>query len=336
MPLTAYRYWRISSGRAVQALVYRGAMVFALLALCATGAEGSDASASAWGDAAQVGSPEAIPSSRAETAARESLRVDNRALDVRAPGDERFEAYEADDTYDYIRETPPEEDQQSLIGRLLKAFLESITATAERRAVVDVVLYGLVALAIGYGLLAIIRMEPRASKHRATSPGYQSDGLDERVKETAFEPLIDQAINEGEYRSALRLMYLHGLQQLDRSDWINWRPDRTNLQYERSLTGTAVGPSFREATRIFDVVWYGDVRVRAAEFDDLRRPFDEVRDYAEGEREGGSGSQAEGEEPVSTAAKPNQPTTEDAGMRDADRNEPTSEATASRAGGDEG
>jgi len=284
MPPTAYHYWRIPSGRDVHALVYRGAMVFALLVLCATGAGGSAASASVQGDAAQVGSPGATPSSRAE-AARDSLRVDTRALDVRAPGDERFDAYEADDTSDYIRETPPEEDRQSLIGRLLRAFLESITATAERRAVVDIVLYGLVALAIGYGLLAIIRMEPRASKHRRTSPGYQSDGLDERVKETAFEPLIDQAIDEGEYRSALRLMYLHGLQQLDRSGWIDWRPDRTNLQYERSLTGTAVGPSFRDATRIFDIVWYGDVRVRAEEFDDLRRPFDEVRDYTEGERE---------------------------------------------------
>ena len=332
---TAYHYWRIPSGRDVHALVYRGAMVFALLVLCAIGAGGSPASASVRGDAAQVGSPGATPSSRAE-AARDSLRVDTRALDVRAPGDERFEAYEADDTYDYIRETPPEEDQQSLIGRLLRAFLESITATAERRAVVDIVLYGLVALAIGYGLLAIIRMEPRASKHRRTSPGYQSDGLDERVKETAFEPLIDQAIDEGEYRSALRLMYLHGLQQLDRSGWIDWRPDRTNLQYERSLTGTAVGPSFRDATRIFDIVWYGDVRVRAEEFDDLRRPFDEVRDYAEGEREEDSGSQADGEGPASTAAKPNQATTGDAGMRGADRNEPTSEATASRAGGDQG
>lgn len=324
--LTAYRFWRNRSGRVFRHYVYPGRVVLALLMFCVAGVGVSEVGATP--RAVQVGSPEAVGSSPAAAVESDSLRIDSRSVDVRSPGDERFDAYETDDTYDYVRETTPEEDQNSLIMRLLRAFLESITATAERRALVDFVLYGLVALAIGYGLLAIIRMEPRASRRRATSSAYQPDGLDERVKETDFEPLIEAAINNEEYRSGLRLMYLHGLQQLDRSGWIDWVPDRTNLQYERSLTGTAVGPSFREATRIFDSVWYGDRHVSATEFEDLRRPFDAVRAHAEAER--GSDSESNEERSPSAGAKKTQPTPVDAEIH-----EPTSRSTASSAGGEE-
>ena len=220
----------------------------------------------------QIGAPEVLELSDDKAAQSDTIRVDDQAVEVRAPSEERMAMYENDDAYEYTREAPPEESL-GILSWILSTIVDLLTSSETSRTITEIVIYTLVAIAIAYGLLAVIRMEPR-SKRRSSTSGYRADGLEEQVQATDFEPLIDQAMQDEDYRSVIRLMYLHGLQKLDRSEHIEWAPDRTNRQYANDLSGTDLQGPFREATRIFDIVWYGDVDVTRSDIERLRPPFD--------------------------------------------------------------
>lgn len=225
----------------------------------------------------QIGAP-SVYDVREEAGRSDSLWLDDQRVEVRAPSDERMAEYEKDDAYNYERDAPPDEGT-GIMQWLLSQLIDLLQSSETSRTITEIVIYALVAVAIGYGLLTVIRMEPR-SKRRTSGSGYRADGLEERVKDTEFEPLIDRAMQDGDYRSAIRLMYLHGLQKLDREGRIEWAPDRTNRQYARDLSGTDLREPFREATRIFDIVWYGDVDVSESDVRRLRPPFDQIREEA--------------------------------------------------------
>lgn len=227
----------------------------------------------------QIGAPSIYDTPEEESASTDTLRLDEQRVEVRAPSDERMAAYENDDAYNYERDDPPDEGA-GILEWLLSQIIDLLQSSETSRTITEIVIYVLIAIALGYGILAVIRMEPR-SKRRSSTTGYRADGLEERVQDTDFEPLIDQAVQDGDYRGAIRLMYLHGLQKLDRSGHIDWAPDRTNRQYAHDLSGTDLQQPFREATRIFDIVWYGDNDVSESDLQRLRPPFDEIRKQAD-------------------------------------------------------
>jgi len=216
--------------------------------------------------------------SRDDSAANDTIRVDDQAVELRTPSAERMAEYETDSDYDYTRDDPPDESM-GIVAWILSQIIDFLHSSETSRTITEIVMYLLAAIAIGYGILAVIRMEPR-SRRRTSASGYRTDGLEDRVQETDFDPLIDEAMNEDGYRRAIRLMYLQGLQRLDRSGWIHWAPDRTNRQYEQDLSGTDLREPFRQATRVFDIVWYGDVDVSKSDVRRLRPPFDIIRKRA--------------------------------------------------------
>ena len=213
-----------------------------------------------------------------DSAANDTIRVDDQAVDLRTPSAQRMAEYETHDAYDYTRDDPPDESM-GIVAWILSQIIDFLNSSETSRTITEIVMYVLAAIAIGYSILAVIRMEPRSRRHSTTS-GYRADGLEDRVQETDFEPMIDEAMHEDDYRRAIRLMYLQGLQRLDRFGWIDWAPDRTNRQYEQDLSGTDLREPFRQATRVFEIVWYGDVDVGESDMRRLRPPFDVIRECA--------------------------------------------------------
>ncbi|PEN14881.1 hypothetical protein CRI94_00880 [Longibacter salinarum] len=225
-----------------------------------------------------VVTPAADAQTQSLTSGVDTTQVGTSGLEVRIPPDERLDAYRSDDTYDYVRESP--DGEGGFLRRALSRFLDALFGTEWGVQLTEYVIYAAIFLLVAYGILALIRMEPSASRRRRPTSNYQRDELEERVQEADFDTLIEHALDDQDYRSALRLLYLRALQILDQNDWIQWAPERTNAHYERRLRRTMIGGAFREATHIFDVVWYGDVHVEEADFRALRRPFDTVTEHA--------------------------------------------------------
>ncbi|HHP7237752.1 MAG TPA: DUF4129 domain-containing protein [Longibacter sp.] len=202
-------------------------------------------------------------------------------LVVRMPPDERLARYRADEAYSYVKKEPDEGSGflERLIWRMIDVLQTGMGVVGSKYA-----LHFAMVCVIVYGFLTLLRMESSASRRPDDAPRYDHEDLDEKVPDVDFDALIRQATEDEAYRLTLRLMYLRALQVLDSNGWIRWVPERTNAQYERTLHATPLGDTFQRATHIFDVVWYGDIPVRRADFERYRRPILEVTEKAKMER----------------------------------------------------
>jgi hypothetical protein len=85
--------------------------------------------------------------------------------------------------------------------------------------------------------------------------------------------LLREALQSGNYPLALRLRYLMLIRALADTGLIQWKPDRTNGYYVRVLKDSPHAPEFREQTRIYETIWYGNQTLDAEAFGRLEPRF---------------------------------------------------------------
>ena len=97
------------------------------------------------------------------------------------------------------------------------------------------------------------------------------DTAAENIHEVDFTTRLAEAEAAGNWRLAVRLGYLQLLKTLSDSALINWQPDKTNHAYlsELPLAGT-LQVDFREITRQFEFVWYGELALSGPLYERVR------------------------------------------------------------------
>lgn len=84
-----------------------------------------------------------------------------------------------------------------------------------------------------------------------------ADEMPEDIFAINYQKEIDKAAGQGNYRLAVRLMYLRLLKELAHKNIIQYKEDKTNLDYLMHLSSTSYYPSFFRLTRHFEYSWYG-------------------------------------------------------------------------------
>jgi hypothetical protein len=86
-----------------------------------------------------------------------------------------------------------------------------------------------------------------------------SEQVEEDVKPgTDMDRLIRQALQQRNYRLAIRYQYLNCLYKLADKGLVQFAADKTNYQYVNELTNAQQRNSFAELTLHYDYVWYGE------------------------------------------------------------------------------
>jgi hypothetical protein len=84
--------------------------------------------------------------------------------------------------------------------------------------------------------------------------------------------LADRLAAEGEFREAIRHLYLALLSRLHRDGAIDYDPTCSNWEYLATFKGAREHkPPFRELTRRFDFVWYGNLDATLASYQTFRQ-----------------------------------------------------------------
>ncbi|MEL6862952.1 MAG: DUF4129 domain-containing protein [Bacteroidota bacterium] len=97
--------------------------------------------------------------------------------------------------------------------------------------------------------------------------------IEEEIHESDLDLYIQQALAQGDYTLAIRLYYLAVIKELSLSELIRWKREKTNRDYYRELKATPLSGAFREATRIFERVWYGNHQLPKQDFNALKPKF---------------------------------------------------------------
>ncbi len=139
-------------------------------------------------------------------------------------------------------------------------------------------------------LFFFLRKKPPPVVTAAASPASVVNLADEsltadRLPESEWLALADEWMAKGDFRLALRAMYLAALNYLSAREFVSLRRWKSGLDYRRELTRRArarpdLPLKFSQSVAIFEQGWYGRHPVDRAMAESLARGFNEMRSYA--------------------------------------------------------
>lgn len=88
-----------------------------------------------------------------------------------------------------------------------------------------------------------------------------------------YQKEIDKAISAGNYRLAVRLLFLKLLRQLSDKNVIQYKQDRTNFDYLMQLSNTSWYKPFFRIARNYEYVWYGKFDINENQFASIKNEF---------------------------------------------------------------
>ena len=205
---------------------------------------------------------------KAQKASQDSSAVQQRSF--AAPS---INSYKNDKDFQYENETI---EQPSLWDRFWNWFwhwFDDLMSTEAGRVTLKIVYWALAIGAVGFFIFKARRMNRMAlfEASAANNTGYSVE--EENIHGISFETAIQQALQDGNYKLALRFMYLQSLKILADKNLIAWLPNKTNTDYLRELSTTNFQQPFRAVTNIFEHAWYGNLAVKATDFELMRDEF---------------------------------------------------------------
>ena len=126
----------------------------------------------------------------------------------------------------------------------------------------------LVHLLGGGGILA-----PRSRKIPVGTENISIEEIEANIHESDLDRHIRESIEQKNYALAIRLYYLAIIKEMSLNKWIKWKRDKTNKDYLREVSNTDLFKPYRNATRIFERVWYGQSELGEQDFLNMKPNF---------------------------------------------------------------
>lgn len=137
-----------------------------------------------------------------------------------------------------------------------------------------ILLYVLVVVCIAVILYSILRNSEFNYFKKGNKKAEFVHGEEEDLPtDHDWERALNDALAKGNYRLAVRLLYLQTLHRLDQQKLIFYKQDKTNWEYVYQLKGTPYSERFTQLTKYFDYVWYGHFIIDEKEFKHLNEIF---------------------------------------------------------------
>jgi hypothetical protein len=105
---------------------------------------------------------------------------------------------------------------------------------------------------------------------------YASTKLNEQeIKNLDFDKLLNDALNQADYKTAFRVQYLRCIKHLILKKYIVYRKNATNYEILHQLKGKNVYYNFKILTLQFDYIWYGKTEISNSSYNQYLRIFNE-------------------------------------------------------------
>lgn len=170
-------------------------------------------------------------------------------------------AYANDSSYWEKEET----SEPGLLSRLVQALARS--------AFLKIIFYIVVAVLVIFIVYKVVVANnffvpsKRRRKRSGAEAGAEADEWEN------LDAKVDEAIIAGNYRGAVRYMYLKTLKFLSENDLITLHSKSTNQEYVQQMYKHSDGVQFRQLTRIYEYVWYGEFIPTETQFEKIRTNF---------------------------------------------------------------
>ena len=199
-------------------------------------------------------------------------------VEIRIPSQEKIDRFNDDETYQYEEAS----FSPSLFERFLWWILEKIFGKMKFSEAQTITSnfwdYFVTPLAILILILVILKFlgvnYSGIFRKKGKSIGIDYYIDDEDVNSNKLDELFARALQNKNYRLAIRYLYLISLQKLNDNQLIKWHPNKTNHSYIEELsTNKNLQVLFKEKVYLFELVWYGEYQIKELEFDQIQKSF---------------------------------------------------------------
>ena len=208
----------------------------------------------------------------------ETLKSDTTIIKARTFPEEKIREFKSDSDFNYGRSPQLKLNLwQRFLQWLYNLFRRSFDIQGNEQWL-KILFYTIIAAITLYAILKLARADISKVFYKLSDSGnLEFNVVDENIHQMDFEALIEGAIEKKEYKKAIRLYYLYALKKLADQDLIQWKPGKTNYEYQQELASQEVRPSFADLSYYFDYAWYGDFPVNQNMFNRVKAIFKDFR-----------------------------------------------------------
>jgi hypothetical protein len=105
--------------------------------------------------------------------------------------------------------------------------------------------------------------------------------IKEDIKGIDFNSRIASALEQNNFRLAVRWYYLKQLNALNSKGLIQWQTYKTNIDYYKELKPQNYKTGFSSISSIYDHVWYGQYEISPANFGQIESQFKQFENLVE-------------------------------------------------------
>jgi len=189
--------------------------------------------------------------------AKDKPVYDTAAVTIRHLSSSSLDKYKNDKDFQYKTETTQAPSLWDRFWWWFWAKWAELMSTPAGRVSMNILLWVIGIGAVGFFIFKVVKMNRQSIFASDVKSQTQYSLEAEDIHAIPFEQAISEALAQGNYRLAIRLLYLRNLKTLSDKTIIAWQPNKTNAAYIREITNETLQQSFKELTRIFEYAWYG-------------------------------------------------------------------------------
>ncbi|UNY98704.1 DUF4129 domain-containing protein [Zhouia spongiae] len=212
-------------------------------------------------------------------AQKDSLQLDREPVKSRSFGSDFKEKYSGD-AYNYQESVAGKgwftRFKEWLAERLSNLF--DFDTPADAQSVADTifkVFYVLIIIAVIFIIVKLImNREGRWVFGKSGNKNIlKVEDIENHIHITDFNSLILNAVNNTDYRLAVRYYYLWLLKELTNKDLIAYDAEKTNSDYLNEINNQELKDNFSYASYLYNYIWYGEFKVGKDDFDKVSGNF---------------------------------------------------------------
>ncbi|QXP78654.1 MULTISPECIES: DUF4129 domain-containing protein [Winogradskyella] len=215
---------------------------------------------------------------------QQSVKFDDTSVEKQSITEDHLKTYKADKEFNYTEAVAEEnfiDKAYRWFQNILRKFWEAIFGVGTATGFLYFVFRILPYLLLAFLIFLLVRFFLKVNSNNLIVKSRKQGSIlfteeEQIIKNEDIPSLIQEAVNQNNYRLAIRYYYLLSLKHLTESDSISWKPQKTNEDYINEISIDHLKTEFKNITRIYDYVWYGEFNIDAIKFETLRLPFEHL------------------------------------------------------------
>jgi hypothetical protein len=193
--------------------------------------------------------------------------------------------YQSDKRFDYNSQLGvPDFNLWEIMTRWLSRLLSRFFANDTAEDIARWLLIAFFVITVLLVIYFIYKKRPELFlKEKKTLLPYKVE--EDNIYRINFESELATALSSGDFRTAIRIIYLQTLRYIADKQWIDWQIYKTPTEYTYELKPVSLKTPFRDFTNRFLQVRYGNFKATRELFESMCTLRDELRKGVNDERE---------------------------------------------------